>query len=79
MCGRADPQVTILAFIDLENGIPASHPLRTIKRRLGPPARQRPPETHLYAQSRPQTSAAPAKTRHHQVNPEMRPHFSVVC
>ena len=29
--GRRDPQVTMLAFVDLEARIPADHPLRTIK------------------------------------------------
>ena len=29
--GRQDPQVTMLAFIDLENRVPPDHPLRTIK------------------------------------------------
>ena len=32
MRGRQDPQVTMLAFIDLESRVPANHPLRTIKR-----------------------------------------------
>ena len=31
MRGRQDPQVTMLAFIDLETRVPATHPLRTIK------------------------------------------------
>lgn len=31
MRGRQDPQVTMLAFIDLETRVPADHPLRTIK------------------------------------------------
>ncbi len=31
MRGRTDPQVTMLAFIDLESRVPADHPLRTIK------------------------------------------------
>jgi transposase len=30
--GRRDPQVTMLAFMDVEARIPADHPLRTIKR-----------------------------------------------
>jgi transposase len=30
--GRRDPQVTMLAFIDLEARVPPDHPLRTIKR-----------------------------------------------
>jgi len=29
--GRQDPQVTMLAFIDLERRIPPDHPLRVIK------------------------------------------------
>ena len=29
--GRQDPQVTMLAFIDLENRVPPDHPLRIIK------------------------------------------------
>ena len=29
--GRQDPQVTMLAFIDLESRVPPDHPLRTIK------------------------------------------------
>ena len=32
MRGRNDPQVSMLAFVDLETRIPADHPLRTIKR-----------------------------------------------
>jgi transposase len=32
MRGRRDPQLTMLAFIDLEERIPLGHPLRTIKR-----------------------------------------------
>ena len=32
MRGRREPQVTMLAFIDLEERVPAAHPLRTIKR-----------------------------------------------
>lgn len=32
MRGRRDPQVTMLAFIDVETRVPADHPLRTIKR-----------------------------------------------
>ena len=32
MCGRQDPQVTLLAFIDLETRVPSDHPLRVIKR-----------------------------------------------
>jgi transposase len=32
MRGRRNPQITMLAFIDLEERVPASHPLRTIKR-----------------------------------------------
>ena len=31
MRGQQDPQVTMLAFIDLETRVPAEHPLRTIK------------------------------------------------
>ena len=31
MRGRRDPQVTMLAFIDLESRVPWAHPLRTIK------------------------------------------------
>ena len=31
MCGRREPQVSMLAFIDLETRVPAGHPLRTIK------------------------------------------------
>jgi transposase len=31
MRGRRDPQVTMLAFIDLESRVPLDHPLRTIK------------------------------------------------
>jgi len=30
--GRREPQVTMLAFIDLESRVPADHPLRTIRR-----------------------------------------------
>ena len=30
--GRRDPQVSMLAFIDLEERVPRDHPLRTIKR-----------------------------------------------
>ena len=32
MRGRREPQVTMLAFIDLEERVPADHPLRAIKR-----------------------------------------------
>ena len=31
MRGRREPQVSMLAFIDLETRVPADHPLRTIK------------------------------------------------
>ena len=31
MRGRQEPQVTMLAFIDLEERVPSEHPLRTIK------------------------------------------------
>ena len=31
MRGRRNPQITMLAFIDLEERVPPSHPLRTIK------------------------------------------------
>jgi hypothetical protein len=34
MRGEQDPQVTMLAFIDLETRIPQDHPLRTIRRFL---------------------------------------------
>ena len=30
MRGRQDPQVTLLAFIDLETRVPSNHPLRVI-------------------------------------------------
>ena len=32
MRGRNDPQVTMLAFIDLETRVPPEHPLRLIKK-----------------------------------------------
>jgi transposase len=32
MRGRRNPQVSMLAFVDLEEGVPPDHPLRTIKR-----------------------------------------------
>ena len=32
MRGRRDPQMTMLAFVDLEERVPRDHPLRTIKR-----------------------------------------------
>ncbi len=32
MRGRRNPQITMLAFIDLEERVPTNHPLRTIKR-----------------------------------------------
>src|SRR5215208_3682722 len=32
MRGRRDPQITMLALIDLEERVPPDHPLRTIKR-----------------------------------------------
>ena len=32
MRGRQEPEITMLAFIDLESRVPADHPLRTIKR-----------------------------------------------
>ena len=31
MRGRQEPQVTMLAFVDMEERVPADHPLRTIK------------------------------------------------
>ncbi len=31
MRGRQEPQVTMLTFVDLEERVPADHPLRTIK------------------------------------------------
>ena len=31
MRGRKDPQVTMLAFVDLESRVPVDHPLRTVK------------------------------------------------
>ena len=31
MRGRQEPQVPMLAFVDLEERVPADHPLRTIK------------------------------------------------
>ena len=31
MRGRQDPQVTLLAFIDLETRVPSNHPLRVIR------------------------------------------------
>ena len=31
MRGRQEPQVTMLAFVDLEERVPADHPLRNIK------------------------------------------------
>ena len=31
MRGQRDPQVTMLAFIDLESRVPPGHPLRTIE------------------------------------------------
>ena len=31
MGGRQEPQVTMLAFVNLEERVPADHPLRTIK------------------------------------------------
>src|SRR4051812_45832727 len=30
--GRQEPQVSMLAFVDLESRVPVSHPIRTIKR-----------------------------------------------
>ena len=35
MRGRPDPQITMLAFIDLEERVPKAHPLRAIKRLAG--------------------------------------------
>ena len=32
MRGRQDPQVSMLAFVDLESRVPLDHPLRAIKR-----------------------------------------------
>ena len=32
MRGRQDPQVTLLAFMDLETRVPSDHPLRVVKR-----------------------------------------------
>jgi hypothetical protein len=31
MRGRLDPQVSMLAFVDIESRIPLDHPLRTIR------------------------------------------------
>ncbi len=31
MRGRRNPQITMLAFIDLEERVPAAHPLRLIQ------------------------------------------------
>ena len=31
MCGRRDPQATMLAFVDLEERVPNDYSLRTIK------------------------------------------------
>ena len=32
MRGRQEPQVSMLAFVDLESRVPVGHPIRTIKR-----------------------------------------------
>jgi transposase len=32
VCGRQEPQVSMLAFVDLESRVPVGHPIRTIKR-----------------------------------------------
>ena len=32
MRGRCDPQLSMLAFVDLDARIPPDHPLRTVKR-----------------------------------------------
>jgi hypothetical protein len=32
MRGRRNPQITMLAFINLEERVPIAHPLRTIRR-----------------------------------------------
>src|SRR5947207_13189977 len=32
MRGRQDPQVSMVAFVDLESRVPVGHPLRTIRR-----------------------------------------------
>ena len=32
MRGRPEPQVSMLAFVDLESRVPLDHPLRTVKR-----------------------------------------------
>ena len=32
MRGRREPQVSMLAFVDLESRVPLDHPLRTIRR-----------------------------------------------
>ncbi|GEM_PF-5176083 len=31
MRGRREPQVTMLAFVDMDERVPQDHPLRTIK------------------------------------------------
>ena len=31
MCGRHDPQATMLAYVDLEERVPKDHPIPTIK------------------------------------------------
>ena len=41
MRGRQEPQVTMLAFVDLEERVPANHPLRVIKAFMGQRPTQR--------------------------------------
>ena len=50
--GRRDPQVTILAFIDLETRVPADHPLRLIKAVADKALAALPPDPHRVARSR---------------------------
>ena len=49
--GRHDPQVSMLAFVDLETRVPPDHPLRTINRLANQALAQLSPEfDRMYAQ-----------------------------
>ncbi len=51
MRGRHEPQVSMLAFIDLETRVPPEHPLRTINRLANQALAQLSPEfDRMYAQ-----------------------------
>lgn len=51
MRGRRDPQVTMLAFVDLDSRVPPDHPLRTIKKLADRALAELSPDfDHMYAE-----------------------------